>query len=314
MSTNANKIAWIFAGQGSQTPGMGSDIYHDFPQTAAIFKSPAAGFDLAELCFQAPAQTLADTRFTQPCMAAFAAAVVRVLHDHHVPCNISMGLSLGEYCALHAAGVLSSEQLIELLAFRGSIMAEAACGLQTQMLAVFGLDDQTVTNIVAAAAAQSGQIVSCTNYNCPGQVVIGGQSEAVQLARLMLEQRGAKRCVPLNTSGPFHTELMQAAQVKLQKRLTQTKLLPQKVPVIFNATAQMAADSQIPTLLTRQIASPVLFGQSLQTLFASGATAVIEIGPGKVLAGLIRKINPAMPVLSIQDTASLREVINRYGE
>jgi [acyl-carrier-protein] S-malonyltransferase len=300
--------AWVFAGQGAQACGMGRDIHDEFPQTRAIFANGAAGFDLAELCFEAPAQRLSDTRFTQAAMAAFAAAVIRVLQDNGLGCSAAMGLSLGEYCALHASGVLDLDALLALLGYRGAIMAEASTA-PSKMTAVFGLPDAEVERLAQEAAEQTGMVVSCTNYNCPGQVVIGGDLQAVEAAEALLLANGAKRCVPLDTSGPFHTALMSGAALLLSERLSITALAPQRTPVVFNLTARTADDAEIPALLTRQLDSPVRFAQSILRLRESGVTNIIEIGPSKVLAGLIRKTAPEIEVTSIHSAEDLKGVI-----
>jgi len=307
MST-PKKIAWAFAGQGSQTPGMGRDIYEAFPQTRAIFDSHAAGFNIAELCFDAPAEKLGDTRYTQAAMAAFAASVVRVLREAGKDCEAALGLSLGEYCALHAAGVFDVEDLLMLLGYRGKIMADAS-GIPSSMVAVFGMPDVDVEAVVLETAIQTGKILSCTNYNCPGQVVIGGEEVAVDVAAQVLKERGAKRCIPLKTSGPFHTSLMHEASELLAKRLATMTLGSQRLPVIFNVTAAPAADADILELLTRQIYSPVRFAQSVLALQESGITDVVEIGPGRVLAGLIKKTAPEISVVSIETAEDLKEVL-----
>lgn len=303
-----NKTAWVFAGQGSQIPGMGRDLYEEFPQTRPIFESTAAGFDIKELCFEAPAEKLGNTRYTQACMAAFAAAVIRVLKSEGMQPGATLGLSLGEYCALHAAGVFDSEELLGLLGFRGAIMADAFA-LPSRMVAVFGLVDEVVEAAVVEASAQTGKIVSCTNYNCPGQVVIGGEEEAVAEAEALLSERGARRCITLKTSGPFHTALMEQPAKLLEERLAAAKLQPQTATVIFNATAEPAQDSEVSSLLTRQIQQPVRFAQSVLRLEAMGFEQVIEVGPGKTLAGLIKKTAPSLRAVSIEGAEDLRKVL-----
>lgn len=300
--------AWAFAGQGSQASGMGRDIYEQFDFTRDIFESAAAGFDLKKMCFEASAEELGDTRYTQACMAAFAAAVSLVLCKSGLKPSAALGLSLGEYCALSAVGVFSSETLLSLLGFRGSIMADAS-KIPSRMTAVLGLDDETVESTVAEIAKETGAIVSCTNYNTPAQVVIGGDEAAVEAAEKLLMQRGARRCMPLKTSGPFHTQFMKHASGQLAKRLEATCFNPQNAPVIFNVTAAPAPDDEIPELLVKQIYSPVRFAQSIRTLEAAGIAQVIEIGPGRVLAGLIKKTAPSIAVHSIEKADDLRKVI-----
>ena len=309
--TAAKNIAWAFAGQGSQIPGMGKDIYEEYPQTRPIFESTAAGFDLKSLCFEASAETLADTRYTQASMAAFAAAAVLLLKEGGVGCDAALGLSLGEYSALHAAGVFDAEALLALLGFRGAIMADAS-NVPSSMVAVFGLADEEVEAAAAQVASSTGAIVSCTNFNCPGQVVIGGDADAVAASVKLLSERGAKRCIPLNTSGPFHTAFMLKPGELLKARLEETDLMPQAFPVIFNATAASAPDSEIRGLLVAQISSPVRFAQSILTLEGRGITDIIEVGPGKVLAGLIKKTAPSIKVTSIQTAADIKAIVEGW--
>ncbi|MCL1847356.1 MAG: ACP S-malonyltransferase [Coriobacteriia bacterium] len=300
--------AWAFAGQGSQIPGMGCDIYQEFPQTRPIFESTAAGFDLRELCFDSPTNLLDDTRYTQACMAAFAAAVVALLFEAGLRPSATLGLSLGEYSALHAAGVFDSQTLLSLLGFRGRIMAEASAR-PSRMTAVLGLSDEEVEITVAEIASKTGMVVSCTNYNAPLQLVIGGEEEAVIAAEEALRQRGARRCIPLKTSGPFHTALMEDAGKLLTERLATTCFAPQAAPVIFNASATPAPDTDIPALLVRQISSPVRFAQSIRLLKEAGISSIIEIGPGNVLAGLIRKTAPDIQVTSLQTADDIRKLV-----
>ncbi len=300
--------AWAFAGQGSQIPGMGKDIYEQFPQTADIFESTAAGFNLQEMCFNAAPEVLGDTRYTQACMAAFAAAVVRVLKAAGYTPDAALGLSLGEYNALHAAEVFDVDTLLSLLGYRGAIMADAS-NIPSRMTAVLGLDDETVEAAVAEAAVKTGEIVSCTNYNSTAQVVIGGQEAAVATAEEILKERGARRLMPLKTSGSFHTALMCEPGKLLAEHLQTTALNPQSLPVIFNVTAKPADDSEVRQLLTEQIYSPVRFAQSIRALEAAGITEIIEIGPGRVLAGLIKKTSPNIAVTSIENAEDLRKVV-----
>ncbi|GHV36984.1 malonyl CoA-acyl carrier protein transacylase [Clostridia bacterium] len=288
--------AWVFAGQGSQTAGMGRDLYDAYPETRDIFDSEAAGFDLRELCFNADAETLSRTRYTQPCMAAFAAAAVRVLRGRGFAPDYTAGLSLGEYSALHAAGVLEFDVLLELLAFRGIAMEEASSA-PSKMSAVLGLTEQLVRRAVGDAFI--------TNINCPGQIVIGGELSAVTAAEARCMELGARRCIPLNTSGPFHTPLMESASVALRGKLAQTTLAPQKVPVLFNVTGGEAADGDVKELLCEQVKSTVLFEKTIRRMAELGVDRAIEIGPGSALAGFIRKTAPGIAVTSINGVKDL---------
>lgn len=302
------KTAWIFAGQGAQRPGMGLDIYAEYPQIRSLFENKVCGLRMYEFCFEAPAEVLSDTRYTQPCMAAFAAAVIAILKEHGKQPDMVAGLSLGEYSALHAADVFDAQTLIELLIFRGAIMADAY-NLPSRMTAVFGLDDDTVTAAVLQASEKSGETVTCANFNCPGQVVISGSEKAVMLAETLLREQGARRCVTLATSGPFHTPLMQPAANLLANKMGELTLSPQQVPVVFNVNAETATDSEIKSLLVRQLYSPVRFAQSLKALSDAGVERIIEIGPGRSLAGLAKRTIPQIPVTSIDTVDDLKEVI-----
>ena len=302
------KTAWLFAGQGSQRPGMGADFYDSFPEVRPIFDSEVCGLDLRELCFNAPVETLSDTRYTQPCMAAFAAAVTTLLKAGGQAPDVVAGLSLGEYSALHAADVFDSQTLIALLAFRGAIMSDAYKP-PSRMTAVFGLDDEVVASAVRQASDETGELVACANFNCPGQVVISGNEKAVRHAEELLRSLGARRCIPLATSGPFHTPLMEPAASLLAEKLGQLFFSPQQRPVIFNVTASTAPDSEIKSLLTRQLMAPVRFSQSLRALRDAGIQSIIEIGPGRVLAGLVKRTIPEVSVRSIDTVDDLKEVL-----
>jgi [acyl-carrier-protein] S-malonyltransferase len=291
---------------------MGRDIYEAYPETRDIFDSAAAGFDLRATCFEADAPTLALTRYTQPCMAAFAAAVTRILKGFGLRPDYTAGLSLGEYSALHAAGAWDVETLLGVLAFRGLAMERSAAGVDSRMTAVLGLDAEKVERAVADAASAGLGAVAVTNVNCPGQIVIGGETATVIVAEKKCLALGAKRCLPLNTSGPFHTPLMENASRELRERLADTVLLPPEVPVIFNATGEAAAggaafDDEIRGLLCLGVKSPVLFEKTINTLGALGVDTAIEIGPGRALSGFVRRTAPDMRVFSIESAEDLEK-------
>ena len=298
--------AWIYAGQGSQRAGMGRDFYDEYPQVRGIFDSTATGVNLREMCFDAPLETLSQTRYTQPCMAAFAAAVTLILHERGLAPDCTAGLSLGEYSALHAAGVMDADTLIGLLAFRGLAMEASAAGVESRMSAVLGLPEDVVRQAVSDAS-EAG-IVAVTNINCPGQIVIGGEEAAVKTAEQRCTELGARRCMPLNTSGPFHTPLMEQASTALHERLAKTELLPQKIPVIFNATGDTAADESVRELLCEQVKATVLFEKSIRKMVSLGVDTVVEIGPGNVLSGFVRKTAPELRIITIDKAADLEKL------
>ena len=210
------KLAVLYAGQGAQHPGMGKEFYEASPAFRAAFDSAVLDFDLHRVCFEDPDGVLNQTEYTQPCMVAFACGVTAVLAEKGVKPAYLAGLSLGEYSALQAAGVFTAKQAIELTAFRGKAMAEAAKGLDCGMTAVLGLDREKLS-ACCEQAAEAGCVQIC-NYNCPGQLVIGGEKAAVEQAAALAKEAGARRCIPLKVSGPFHTKLMAPAGDALAQR------------------------------------------------------------------------------------------------
>ncbi|MDR0500557.1 MAG: ACP S-malonyltransferase [Coriobacteriales bacterium] len=311
------KTAWVFAGQGAQFASMGSDIYDAWPCVRDIYDSDAAGFSLTELSFNSSEDVLADTRYTQACIGALQAAIVYLLHAASVTQpDYTLGLSLGEYSALHCAQALDTPSLLQLLGKRGAIMAEAS-RIPAKMVAVLGLSDEEVKLNVQKAQAQlksdsltdSNEVVACANYNCPGQLVIGGTQAAVDVAIELLLAAGAKRCTPLKTSGAFHTPLMQEASSELASVLAKTTFFSQHIPVVFNAIANTASDEEVKQLLVRQMYSAVLFTQSIRYLASKDVRRIVEIGPGQVLKALIKRIAPEIEVLSISNKEQLEEAI-----
>lgn len=300
------KLAFLYAGQGSQKCGMGGDFYAEYPEIRPIFETPVPGLDLRALCFDAPIQTLSETRNTQPCMAAFAAAVTRLLNEAGIRPDCAAGLSLGEYGALHAAGVFGVKTLVDLLAFRGRAMTETTQGMDSAMTAVFGLDEAAVN----AAIASAGGGACCCNFNCPGQIVIGGERSAVEAAAKACMALGAKRCVPLNVSGPFHTPFMEQASLLLEKKLKGVPFAPMNCPVFSNVTGEVIPEgADIKQLLVQQVKMPVRFERILKNLAGLGVDAVIEIGPGKVLGGFVQKTAPNIRRYAIETVADFKRTV-----
>ena len=284
------KLAFLYAGQGAQHPGMGKDLYDAYPAFRAAFDAAAAAvpFDLKTLCFEGPAQQLADTRYTQPCMVAFAAGVTAVLQQAGIVPAAVAGLSLGEYSALCAAGVFTAPAATALAAFRGQAMATAVTGRACGMAAILGLGREALEAVCQTAS--SAGVVQIANYNCPGQLVIGGDAAAVQLACTLAKEAGAKRCLPLAVSGPFHTSLMAPAGDALRARLAGMPLQKPLIPVYFNCLGgPMRPGDTIPALLEQQVQSPVYFEDLLRRLQQDGIDTVLEIGPGRVLSGFVKK-------------------------
>ena len=303
------KLAFVYAGQGSQHVGMGKDFYQEFPLFAQVFDHAPVEFDLKELCFDGPEEKLAQTRYTQPCMAAFAVGVTDLLYQEGIRPQLAAGLSLGEYSALYAAGVFSRGTVISTVALRGRAMEEAAAGLDCGMTAVLGLDREKLQQ-ACNGAAELGVVQIC-NYNCPGQLVIGGEKAAVDKAGELAKELGAKRCMPLKVSGPFHTRLMKPAGDALASHFRTIDFQPMALPVYFNCLGgPMDAGDNIPALLERQVQSSVYWEDTIRRMEAEGVDTVVEIGPGKALSGFFKKTAPGIRTCHIDTAADFHSVVS----
>lgn len=271
---------------------MGADLYETYPAFREVFDACAAAvpFDLKRVCFEDPDGVLDQTEYTQPCMVAFAAGVTRLLFDKGIVPDMAAGLSLGEYSALQAAGVFTPAQAVSLVAFRGQAMAKASEGIDCGMTAVLGLERGPLQDICEAVISDGFGHVQISNYNCPGQLVLGGVSAAVNEAADRAKNAGAKRCMPLKVSGPFHTSLLAAAGDALQERFAGEDFGQMAFPVLFNCLGrEKSEDDQIPALLVRQVQSSVYMEDTIRRMAELGVDRVIEIGPGKALSGFVRK-------------------------
>ena len=301
------KLAVLYAGQGAQHPGMGKEFYEASPAFRAAFDSAALDFDLHRVCFEDPDGLLNQTEYTQPCMVAFACGVTAVLAEKGVKPAYLAGLSLGEYSALQAAGVFTAKQAIELTAFRGKAMAEAAKGLDCGMTAVLGLDREKLS-ACCEQAAEAGCVQIC-NYNCPGQLVIGGEKAAVEQAAALAKEAGARRCIPLKVSGPFHTPLMAPAGNALREYFQGVAFADPQIPVIFNCLGDVKDDSTpIQELLVKQVQSSVFMEDSIRKMADMGVDAIVEIGPGKALSGFVKKTVPGIPVCAVETAADVENL------
>ena len=303
------KLAVLYAGQGAQHPGMGKEFYESSPAFRAAFDSAALDFDLHCVCFEDPDGVLNQTEYTQPCMVAFACGVTAVLAEHGVRPSYAAGLSLGEYSALEAAGVFTAKQAIELAAYRGKAMADAAKGIDCGMTAVLGLD-RTALSACCEQASALGCVQIC-NYNCPGQLVISGDKAAVDKAAELALAAGARRCLPLNVSGPFHTSLMHPAGDALREKCKAVCFAPMQFPVLFNCLGhEMEETDTIAALLEKQVQSGVRWEVTVRRLAELGVDAAIEIGPGRALTGFVKKtVGSAISCYPVETAAQLQQLL-----
>ncbi|TQK74890.1 [acyl-carrier-protein] S-malonyltransferase [Brevibacillus sp. AG162] len=309
------KVAFVFPGQGSQFVGMGQALSEQSEEARHIFEQAdeALGFSLSGLCFAGPEEELKLTANTQPAILTASIAVLAALNEKlpdYKPAFVA-GHSLGEYSALVAAGALSFADAVKTVRARGQFMEEAVPAGQGAMAAVLSMD-RAALHAVCEEVTASGHPVQLANMNCPGQIVISGSAEGVKLAGEKAKEAGAKRVLPLNVSGPFHSSLMQPAADKLQEVLAGVTVQEATVPVVANVTARPVSEATIIVdQLVQQVSAPVLWEDSVQWMVEAGVTTFVEIGPGKVLAGLIKKIAPAdTTIISVQDMDSLTELLN----
>ena len=310
------KLGFIYAGQGSQKVGMGLDLYEKYPEFKETFDNVSGvDFDLKKVCFEGPAETLNETKYTQPCMVAFAVGMTKVLKSLGVEPVCAAGLSLGEYSALYASGVFTEEQVIPLVQFRGNAMQTAVSGRECKMIAVLGLDKETVfagcDKVREQLSAEGKSLVAePANFNCPGQITVSGDAEAVDMAAEVLKEMGAKRCLPVKVSGPFHTSLMKPAGDALAERFKSESFGEMKVPVVFNCIGrEKTADESIPELLEKQVQKSVYFDDSIKAMADMGIDAFVEIGPGKTLSKFVQKTVSDIPVYGVETVEDIEKLL-----
>lgn len=296
--------AFVFPGQGSQTVGMGADLFAEFPLARRVYEESDAvlGWPLSEMSFSGPAEVLNDTRRTQPAVFVHSVAAFTVLKDIGLAPDMVAGHSLGEYAALFAAGALDLSTSLKLVDARASAMAAAAAKTPGTMAAVVGLDPQTVENALSGI-----QGVVAANFNGPDQVVISGTAEGVEEAGRVLFGLGAKRVLPLKVSGAFHSPLMADAATKVSAALSRETISEPGIPVIPNVTAAPTRDpALLRRLLVEQITGPVRWAQTVRALESAGCVRCYEVGPGKVLQGLVKRVAPAISVAGAGTALEIR--------
>jgi len=306
------KLAFIFPGQGSQAAGMGKDLHDAFPEARAVFDEvdAALGEALSRMCFEGPEEALKLTANTQPSILTVSAAAAAVLASRGVVPDLVAGHSLGEYSALVAAGACGAAEAAKAVRARGTFMQEAVQPGKGAMSAVLGLAPDQVREICAAVAAETGEVVSPANYNEPAQTVIAGSAGAVERAGVKLKEAGAKRVLPLPVSAPFHCALMAPVRARLEPVL---RAVPWKAParlVVTNVEARPNGDpARIVPLLLEQVTAPVRWIECVEELVRQGVSRMVEVGPGKVLSGLAKRIDKSVEVWNVEDRASLEKTL-----
>lgn len=305
------KIAFVFPGQGAQSVGMGKDIYDAVDKARNVFEraDEALGFSLSDIIFNGPEEQLKQTVHTQPALLTVSVAMLELFRASGLKPDYVAGHSLGEYSALVAAGVMSFEDAVRTVRSRGEYMEQAVPSGQGAMAAVLGAGREALSSLCAAISAE-GNAVELANVNCPGQIVVSGTAAGVAAVAERGKEAGAKRVIPLEVSGPFHSSLMKSAADRLAEVLAGISMSDAAMPVIANVTARpVSAAAEIRSLLTEQVYSPVLWEDSINWLIGQGVDTFVEIGSGSVLTGLIKKIDKTVSIQTINSLASLETAV-----
>ncbi|MGG0944282.1 ACP S-malonyltransferase [Bacillus subtilis] len=311
-----SKIAFLFPGQGSQFIGMGKELYEQVPAAKRLFDEADETLEtkLSSLIFEGAAEELTLTYNAQPALLTTSIAVLEKFKESGITPDFTAGHSLGEYSALVAAGALSFKDAVYTVRKRGEFMNEAVPAGEGAMAAILGMDAEALKQ-VTDKVTEEGNLVQLANLNCPGQIVISGTAKGVKLASELAKENGAKRAIPLEVSGPFHSELMKPAAEKLKEVLDACDIKDADVPVISNVSADvMTEKAEIKEKLIEQLYSPVRFEESINKLIAEGVTTFIEIGPGKVLSGLVKKVNRRLKTIAVSDPETIELAIQTLKE
>ncbi|MGE9965329.1 ACP S-malonyltransferase [Fusicatenibacter saccharivorans] len=300
------KIAFIYPGQGAQKPGMGKDFYENSELAKAVYDkaSELLQIDMKALCFEEN-EKLDLTEYTQAALVTTCLAMTKVVEERGLKPDVTAGLSLGEYCAISVAGGMKEEDAISLVRKRGILMQNTVPAGEGAMAAILGMDASVIEEGIKDLEG-----VTVANYNCPGQIVITGETKAVEKAAEILKEAGAKRAVLLNVSGPFHSPMLKQAGEELAKEMEKVEMEPLQIPYVTNVTAEYVTDiRETKKLLAEQVAASVRWQESVERLIAEGVDTFVEIGPGKTLAGFLRKIDRSVKVYNIGTWEDVDKVV-----
>ena len=314
------KTAFLFPGQGAQVVGMGADIAKSFPVAAEIFNkaNDIVGFDLSGICFEGPAEDLSSTTLSQPAIFTTSAAILEVIRTEpatkDISADVTAGLSMGEYTALYAAGVISFEDGLRLVQKRGQAMQAAADANEGAMVSIIGLDEETVRLLCEEAG--EGDLLEPVNFNCPGQIVISGEKKACKRGKDLAQKAGAIKAVRLEVAGAFHTRMMSGAAKALTKALADSDVKePSQTQIIANIDAEYYQTAEkIKEGLVKQLTCPILWQKCMERLLEDGIEEFYEIGPGRVLTGLMKRINRKTKVINVSSSKAIEELLEQAGD